>query len=245
MCQKALQSASLREIKRDVKALLVTPYKGGGFKPIRLLFTDECCIDRVLINEICEELIAEGHEFSVADHVPAASKGPLLELPPDVEVGCVKASRDSRVLQAAVNKIREQAEANNYMLGLDIEWEISAAGAPVNPPATVQLAAGNQVVTFHVLHGQRSVPEKLPSPLVDLLEDAKLTKVGVGIKGDCTKLFKIYDVEVRGVVDLPSLALEGKVELGPRRGLANLCLHFLGRCLPKELLVEVCTSPVV
>lgn len=46
--QKALQSASLREVKRDVKALLVTRYKKSGFKPPELLSTDECCLDKAL-----------------------------------------------------------------------------------------------------------------------------------------------------------------------------------------------------
>ncbi|CAM9602160.1 unnamed protein product, partial [Hapterophycus canaliculatus] len=50
--QAALQSASLREIKQDIKALFVTRYKGSGFELPELLSTDECCLDKALINEI-------------------------------------------------------------------------------------------------------------------------------------------------------------------------------------------------
>lgn len=178
--QKALQSASLREVKQDVKAPFVMRYKGGGFKLPEFLSTDECCSDKALLNEIFEELEAEGHHFSVTNAAPVVSECPVLELPPTVLLGDpVKANQDSPVLQAAVDALRTQAENNNHVLGLDMEWEISAAGPPMNPPATIQLAAGKRVVIFHVLHGQRSVPRELPDPLVELLEDDKLTKTGV------------------------------------------------------------------
>ncbi|CAN0127312.1 unnamed protein product, partial [Ectocarpus sp. 12 AP-2014] len=164
----------------------------------------------------------------------------VLQLPPDVVLGePVKANQDSPCLKAAVDMIRKQAEANNGILGLDIEWEISAAGAPPSPPATIQLAAGKRVVIFHILHGQRSVPGELPDPLVELLEDTKLTKTGVGIKGDCTRLTSYYGVEVAHAVDLRSLAVERKVELGLRRGLADLCVHLLGKQLPKDPTVRL------
>jgi len=85
--QKALQSASLREVKRDVKALFVTRYRGGGFKLPVLLSTDECCSDKALLNEIFQELDAEGHHFSVTNAAPVASECPVLELPPTVLLG--------------------------------------------------------------------------------------------------------------------------------------------------------------
>lgn len=47
------------------------------------------------------------------------------------------------------------------MVGLDLEWEIYRFGEPGNPSAAIQLAAGKQAVIFHVLHGQRSSPEKI------------------------------------------------------------------------------------
>ncbi|CAN0262482.1 unnamed protein product, partial [Hapterophycus canaliculatus] len=146
---------------------------------------------------------------------------------------------DSPCLKAAVDAIRTHALANGSIIGLDIEWEISAAGAPVNPPATIQLAAGKAVVIFHVLHGQRAVPGELPTELVDLLEDDKLTKTGVGIKGVCTRLSDFYGVQMAGVVDLRSLAVERKVEVGLRRGLADLCVHLLGVSLPKDPAVRI------
>lgn len=83
------------------------------------------------------------------------------------------------------------------------------------------------------------MPGKLPDPLVELLEDTKLTKTGVGIKGDCTRLTSFYGVEVAHTVDLRSLAVERKAELGLRRGLADLCVHLLGQQLPKDPTVRL------
>lgn len=186
--------------------------------------------------EIFEDLRGEGHEFYVSeDPLSTAPSGtPFFTLPSDVEVACVHADRDTQLVVAAASKIREQAEANGAVIGLDIEWEISRAGGSPNPPATIQLAAGRRVVIFHVLHGQRSTPEKLPSSLVALLGDSKLAKTGVGVKGDCTRLREFYGADVRNVVDLPSMASTRKVDVGLRRGLADLCSYLLGLVLRKE-----------
>lgn len=181
------------------------------------------------------ELRNEGHDFAVDAVVSATLDGSVFELPPSVKpIGCILASRQTDLVSGGVDKLRQAARGSGCVLGLDIEWEVSRVGAPPNPPATIQLAAGNVVVIFHVLHGQRVPPEKLPQSLVDLLEDAGVAKTGVGIKGNCTRLQRFYGVDVRNVVDLPGLALQRKVDVGARRGLADLCHHLLGKSLQKE-----------
>lgn len=233
--QKALQSASLREVKTYVKALFVTRYKGRGFKLPTVLYTDICCEDRALMAEIFEELRFEGHDFAVDADLPTPSEGEVFELPPDVKpIGCIRASKETEVVRASVDKVRQAARESGGVIGFDIEWELSRLGAPPTPPATIQLAAGRVVVIFQVLHGQRNAPKKPPQSLADLLEDADLAKTGVGIKGDCTRLQRFYSVEIRNIVDLPALALQGKVDVGARRGLTDLCLHLVGKRLQKE-----------
>eukprot|EP00904_Undaria_pinnatifida_P013454 jgi/Undpi1/9239/HiC_scaffold_26.g11697.m1 len=186
--------------------------------------------------EIFREMRDEGHDFSVDDDdVPTSSDGPIFQLPLDVrQVGCIHASRDTKLVRAGVDKLRQEARVSGRVLGLDIEWEVSRAGAPPNPPATIQLATGKVVVIFHVLHGQRTPPDKLPQSLACLLKDAGLAKTGVGIKGDCTRLQRFFGVKVRNVVDLPRQALQRKVNVGRRRSLADLCLHLLGQRLQKD-----------
>ncbi|CAN0190813.1 unnamed protein product, partial [Hapterophycus canaliculatus] len=157
------------------------------------LSTDDCCLGKALVDEVFEETAAEGHHFSVINNVPEASECPVLQLPPDDILGdLVKASHDSPFLKAAVDAVRTYLLANRSIIGSDIVWEISAAGAPMKAPATIQLAAGKTVGIFNVLHGQRSVRSELTGGLVELLEDDKLTKMGVGIKGDCTRLYDFY-----------------------------------------------------
>lgn len=46
-------------------------------------------------------------------------------------------------------------------------------------------------------------------------------------------------MQVARVVDLRTLAGERKVEVGLRRGLADLCVHLLGVSLPKDSAVRI------
>eukprot|EP00904_Undaria_pinnatifida_P000542 jgi/Undpi1/10489/HiC_scaffold_29.g12939.m1 len=233
--QKASRSASLRELKADVKLLFATRYTRRRFQLPTVLYTDMCCEDRELMVEIFREMRHEGNDFSVDDDMPTSSDGPIFQLPPDVrQIDCIHASRNTNLVRAGVDKLRQEARVRARVLGLDIEWEVSRAGAPPNPPATIQLATGKVVVIFHVLHGQRTSPDKLPQSLACLLENAGLAKTGVGIKGDCTRHQRFFGVEVRNVVDLPGLALQRKVKMGRRRSLADLCLHVLGQRLQKD-----------
>lgn len=231
--QKGLTGVSLREIKEDLKRLFLR-YRDGGFKLPRIIYTDMCCDDRALIVEVLEELRDEGFDFFVQDATPVESALPPLVLPPTVEVGPIQASTESDVLRASCDELRTQAAANRNVLGLDIEWEVSFRGGPANPPATIQLAAGNSIVIFQVLHGQKEAPKKLPRSLASLLEDPRVVKTGVGVVGDCTRLQRAYNVDVKNAVDLVKLAASRKVPLGLKRGLAALCSHLLGHYLSKD-----------
>ena len=211
--QKALQSASLREIKVDLKVLFIARYKGRGFKLPQVVYKDMCCYDCALLADILNELQEGGHDLVVDGDLPSPPAGPILDLPVDVHSACIPASKDTPVVAAAAQNIRRQAEAHGRVVGLDLGWEISRVGAPGNPPATIQLAAGKQAMIFHILHGQRSSPVKLPSALVDILEDASIMKVGVGNKVNCTRLSNLFCVTVKNVVDFPALALSRNVDL--------------------------------
>ena len=231
--QKGLRGASLREIKEDIKVLLLIRYKGRGFKLPRLVYSDMCCNDREVFMEIYEELRAMGLEMEVEDETPADVSLPRFMLPSDVKVRCAMAE-DGDVLSSLCDEIRTQAAGNDGVVGFDIEWDIALSGAHENPPATFQLAAGKFVLILQILHGQKTPPAELPGSLVSLLEDASLTFTGVGINADCTRIEKFFGVKVAHAVDLAKLALIRKVPLGLKRGLADLCSHMLGRSLSKN-----------
>ena len=79
--QKDLREASLRELKEDIKVLLLIRYKGRSFKLPRLLYSDMCCNDRDVFMEIYEELGAMGLEMEVEDETPVDVSLPRFMLP--------------------------------------------------------------------------------------------------------------------------------------------------------------------
>ena len=66
-----LRGVSLREIKEDIKVLLLIRYKRRGFKFPRLVYLDMRCNDREVFMEVYEELRAMGLEMEVEDETPA------------------------------------------------------------------------------------------------------------------------------------------------------------------------------
>ena len=214
--------------------LFVNRFRAGGFKIPHLLYTDMCCVDRQLIAEIFEELRQSGVDFRVEDYVSEGPSKPTFQLPVDIKLVCVEASRETNELRAHMDIIRSAAEATGNVVGFDMEWEPSIGVGTENPPATVQLAAGRVVLVCQILHGQRSVPKKIPASLANILSDSTVQKVGAGIGGDKTKLEKFYGTTMSSTTDLRTLAITRGVDAGRSKGLADMCSHFLGQKLCKE-----------
>ena len=160
--------------------------------------------------------------------------GLVLNLPPDMEFSCIKTRKETPVVAAAAQIIRKHAEAHDRVLSPHLEWEKPRFDAPGNPLSTIHPAAGKKAAIFHVLHRQRSSPEKLPSLVVGLSEDASIAKMGVGITKDCTRLSDFCGVDVKNAIDMPALVLSRKVDIGLRRGLADMSAYLLGKILRKE-----------
>jgi len=123
---------------------------------------------------------------------------------------------------------------------LDIEWEANFGVGIANPPACIQIATlDGTSFLFHVgawfsKRGKRPLPLKfLPKSLKNLLEDPNYHFVGVGIKGDKTRLEKSFDVVVANVIDVGLFAVSKKMK---RVGgsLAEITGTFLGRQLKKD-----------
>jgi len=89
-------------------------------------------------------------------------------------------------------------------LGLDIEWRPNwVKGAPERRVALIQLASRHEVLLFQIHRvGQ------LPPVLAALLQDPDINKVGVNIKGDVARLYKDWNIDVRGAEDLSEVAWE-------------------------------------
>ncbi|PCH33301.1 hypothetical protein WOLCODRAFT_147401 [Wolfiporia cocos MD-104 SS10] len=87
-------------------------------------------------------------------------------------------------------------------LGFDMEWKPTFfAKKKENPVALIQLATSDAILLIQV-----SAMQRFPPKLQDILQDAGIVKTGVGIQGDCKKLWTDYAVITRNCVDLAMLA---------------------------------------
>lgn len=107
-------------------------------------------------------------------------------------------------------------------LGLDIEWVIEAnkySGARRNV-SLVQLASQSRVVLLHL--ALYPAKDELATPMLQkLLGDPEVTKLGVWIKGDCTRLKNFLGIEARSIFELSHLFKQVKYSASGQPKLIN------------------------
>ncbi|TAQ85859.1 hypothetical protein B7494_g5808 [Chlorociboria aeruginascens] len=94
------------------------------------------------------------------------------------------------------------------VLGFDIEWMAQASagqGAKKNV-SLIQIASEDRIALIHLAVFPKNETSDLVPPLLKkIMEDAEITKVGVAIKGDCTRLRKHLGIHSRGLFELSHL----------------------------------------
>jgi hypothetical protein len=108
--------------------------------------------------------------------------------------------------EPTTERVIKQYFMNEKVLGLDLEWVASArksAGARQNV-SLIQLASATRIGLFHIAAFPRDGALVAPA-LKELLQNPKITKVGVWIKGDCTRLSQFLQIETRGQFELSHL----------------------------------------
>ncbi|KAK4250683.1 ribonuclease H-like domain-containing protein [Corynascus novoguineensis] len=103
-------------------------------------------------------------------------------------------------------RVIKQYFMNEKVIGFDLEWMSNAqkSWGPRKNVSLIQLASPSRIGLFHIA----SFPpnDKLVSPaLKKLMEDPAITKVGVWIKGDCTRLAEYLKIETQGQFELSHL----------------------------------------
>ena len=102
----------------------------------------------------------------------------------------------------------QQYFMDKKVLGFDIEWQPEAhknLGIKKNV-SLVQLATENRIGLFHIaLYPKDNVDDLVAPSLRKLMEDPGITKVGVAIKADCTRLRRYLKIESRGIFELSHL----------------------------------------
>ena len=99
-------------------------------------------------------------------------------------------------LEVAINKL---LAFNPLYLGIDCEWRPNRKGEE-NKVALVQIAHESMIILIRL-----NKIEFISSGLLSLLSNANILKCGVGINGDQKKLFRDYNVNILGIVELNHL----------------------------------------
>ncbi|KAM0252001.1 hypothetical protein ACHAP5_001326 [Fusarium lateritium] len=92
--------------------------------------------------------------------------------------------------------------ADEKVIGFDLEWLIGQRGA-VNPRRNVsliQIASPSRIGLFHVALFAKD--DFVAPTFKRIMEDESVTKVGVAIKGDCTRLKNNLGIESKGIIEL-------------------------------------------
>lgn len=103
--------------------------------------------------------------------------------------------------------------ANEKVIGFDIEWAPDYMNFKNKGPRTalslIQIASEDRIGLFHIAQfpkRENETPESLVAPsLRRIMEDPSVTKVGVAIKADCTRLRKNLGINSQGLFELSHL----------------------------------------
>lgn len=92
------------------------------------------------------------------------------------------------------------------VIGFDIEWKQAATaqhGIRKNV-SLVQIASENRIALFHISRYAKgeSLKDLVAPTLKTIMESPNITKVGVSIKADCTRLRKFMGIDSRGIFEL-------------------------------------------
>lgn len=98
---------------------------------------------------------------------------------------------------------------NESVIGFDIEWKPAATvkdGIRKNV-ATIQIASEERIALFHIARFSKgdSVEDLVAPSFKQIMESPSITKVGVSVKSDCTRLRKFMNIDSRGLFELSHL----------------------------------------
>lgn len=95
------------------------------------------------------------------------------------------------------------------VVGFDIEWkpQASATEGIRKNVALIQLASEERIALFHLARFYKgdTIADLLAPNLRKVLESPNITKVGVSVKGDCTRLRRFLGIDSRGLLELSHL----------------------------------------
>ncbi|KAB5563182.1 exonuclease [Coniochaeta sp. 2T2.1] len=130
----------------------------------------------------------------------------------DSDGALASASSDSKVkvhyckTLHTTERVLQQYFMGEKLLGFDLEWapDATKTQSAKRNVSLVQIASQSRIALFHLALYPKS--EELVAPSFrKIMEDPGVTKAGVCIKGDCTRLKNFLGVEARGIFELSHL----------------------------------------
>ena len=95
------------------------------------------------------------------------------------------------------------------VIGFDIEWSAQAKSSDgiKKNVALIQIACEDRIALFHIARfpGEASPDDLVAPTLKRIMESPKITKVGVAIKADCTRLKNFLGIHCQGLFELSYL----------------------------------------
>lgn len=129
---------------------------------------------------------------------------------------------DGRIV--VVSDRRSMTQACNYlaqqsMVGFDTETRPSFTAGRMNRVALLQLSTRDRCYLIRLCKFRR-----LPEPVVALLENQQVQKIGAAVSGDITGLNRISPVKARGFIDLQNEVRRFGIENVSLRKMAGIVL---------------------
>ncbi|KAJ4268360.1 hypothetical protein NW762_002423 [Fusarium torreyae] len=107
--------------------------------------------------------------------------------------------------KATMEHVCQKYFADEKVIGFDLEWWVGAKrdSNPRKNVSLIQIASPSRVGLFHVALFPKD--DFVAPTFKKIMEDESVIKVGVAIKGDCTRLKNNLAVESKGVIELSHL----------------------------------------
>lgn len=225
-----------------------------GHEPIQLVYTDNVRGDKAELEKTLPEL--------KADVIPVPDISTLVKLtvPPEYNVSTLSSTFQ---INTRLNSIMDCLKdgVDDLFTAVDMEWPVDRVNGIQGKIALVSIAVQQDIFLipvsariYHLLYAVILIVLYqlyshwrngfLPSSLLAFLRAPRVRKVGVGISGDLTRLFRdckfaTDDEAFAGAINLGQFAKSRNAAAKATIGLADLTAAVLRRHLPKDPAVRV------
>lgn len=123
------------------------------------------------------------------------------------EAGSPKVKVHYCVTKHTTERVLQQYFMNEKILGFDLEWASDATKnqGPRRNVSLIQIASPSRIGLFHLALYPKDEEDMVAPTFRKIMEDPQVTKAGVWIKGDCTRLRRYLGIESKSIFELSHL----------------------------------------